>query len=211
MNAATHAGTGRLAFARHGETAWTGRQYAGHSDLALTARGQSSAASLAAHVARLGLMEDPAAVIVASPLRRAVETARLVAEAVDRPVEIDPRWMEVSFGSVEGLTFEEAMLAWPEVANRLAAGDLEIDWPHGETWLALRERIAAALDDVRARATPVLVVGHGIAIRVALTMLAGPAVARESRPVLPAGGLVVARDTGDGWALETPEPEGGPA
>jgi broad specificity phosphatase PhoE len=119
--------------------------------------------------------------------------------------------MEVNFGSVEGLTFEEAVLAWPEVANRLAAGDLEIDWPRGETWPALRERIAAALDDVRARAAPVLVVGHGIAIRVALTMLGGPAVARESRPVLPAGGLVVARDTGHGWALETPEPEGGPA
>ncbi len=151
------------------------------------------------------MVDNPASVIVASPLRRARETAQIVAETVDRPVEIDPRWMEVGFGSVEGLTFDEASIAWPAVIARLSAGDLAIDWPDGETHLAVRERVTAALDDVLGRDVPVLVVAHGIAIRAALMVLVGTPAEPDSLPGLAPAGLIVARRSGRGWVLETPE------
>lgn len=210
VSAAARAGTRHLAFARHGETAWTGSRYAGRTDLPLDDRGIATAAALASRVAESGVLGDPAAVIVASPLLRAWATARAVARAVDRPVEADPRWMEVAFGSLEGLTFDEASLASPELAGRLVAGDLEIDWPGGETWSGFRERIAAALQAVLARGVPVLVVGHGIAIRVALAMLLGHPVRRKELPALPAGGLVVVRGSEGAWVLETQRADGVP-
>jgi probable phosphoglycerate mutase len=153
-------------------------------------------------------MDHPASIIVASPLRRARETAQIVAEAVDRPVETDPRWMEMGFGSVEGLTFDEASIAWPAVIARLSAGDLAIDWPDGETSHALRERVTAALDDVLGRDVPVLVVGHGIAIRAALMVLVGTPAEPDSLPVLAPAGFVVARQSGRSWFLEAPELDG---
>ena len=199
--------TRRVAFARHGETAWTGRRYAGHTDLPLDDRGVASAAALAARVAGQDLLADPASVIVASPLRRALETARTVAAAVGRPVETDPRWMEVGFGSMEGLTFDEASLTWPEIAARLLAGDVAIDWPGGETWDGLRERVAAALGDVLVRGVPVLVVGHGIAIRVALTSLVVTGASQqETCPCCPPAGWWWAMATEHGWTVVLSRP-----
>ena len=205
MSVAPHGSGKPIAFARHGETAWTGKRFAGQSDLPLTDHGRASAAALAARVVESGVVEDPASVIVSSPLRRALETAAIVAETVDRPVHTDPRWMEAGFGSVEGLTFDEGSLAWPGVFARLAAGDAAIDWPDGETWLALHERVTAGLDDVLARDVPVLVVGHGIAIHAAFTVLKGALVERSSLPGLPPGGLVTARWSGGAWILEAPQ------
>ncbi len=208
MSAAPRESGKLIAFARHGETAWTGKRFAGQSDLPLTDRGRESAASLAARVVRSGVVDDPASVIVASPLRRARETAQIVAEAVDRPVETDPRWMEVGFGSVEGLTFDEASIAWPAITARMGAGDVAVDWPDGETWLGVLERVAAALDDVLGRDVPVLVVGHGIAIRAALTVLVGTTAEPDSIPGLSPAGLIVARRSSRGWVLETPGVDG---
>ena len=208
MSAARHGSGKPIAFARHGETAWTGNRFTGQSDLPLTDHGRASAETLAVRVARSGVLEDPASVIVASPLRRARETAAIVAKAVDRPVHAEARWMEAGFGSVEGLTFDEGSAAWPAVFARLAAGDAAIDWPGGETWLALHQRVAAALDDVLARDVPVLVVGHGIAMYAAFTVLTGAHVDRSSLPGLPPGGLVTATWSGSDWILEAPQPGG---
>lgn len=203
--AAAPTGARLLAFARHGETAWTGSRYAGQTDLPLDDRGVASAAALASRVERSGVLEDPSAVIVASPLLRAWATARAVARAVDRAVESDPRWMEVAFGNLEGMTFDEASIVAPDVTSRLFAGDIEIDWPGGETWAAFETRIAAALEAVLARDVPVLVVAHGIAIRVALATLVGHTVRRAELPLLAAGGLVIARQAAHGWVVEAPD------
>lgn len=195
----------QIGFARHGETAWTGRRYAGRTDLPLTDEGRVTASRLTADVIRSGLLDDPGSIIVASPLARAAETARIVAQAAGRPVEIDPRWVEVSFGALEGLTFDEATGHWPEVARRLASGDVEIDWPGGESWPDLERRVSEALAAILARAVPILVVAHGIAIRAALpglTVVPGASVAPGASLVLttlPAGGLVIARETDGGW------------
>jgi broad specificity phosphatase PhoE len=192
-----------ILLARHGEATWTGKRYAGLTDTPLTGAGRAGAATLAGVIAASGLLADPASVIVSSPLVRALDTARAVAQAVGRPVVVDSRWHEVSFGLLEGRTFDEAEARWPDVVDRMRKGDIAIDWPEGETWTSLRSRIAAAWDEVVARDVPVLVVSHGVAIRAALTLAAkaGPAGSRSLPLVTPAGAVAV-RVRDGAWEIE---------
>ncbi len=196
--------------ARHGEATWTGRRYAGLTDIPLTDAGRAGAAALARTIASSGLLADPAAVIVSSPLARALDTANAVAAAVDRPVEIDERWQEVDFGALEGRTFEEAVAAWPDVVARMRGGDIAIDWPGGETWAAVRNRVAVAWAAVVARGVPVLVVSHGITIRAALGLAAraGPPGGRPLPLVTPAAAIAV-RAVDGAWEIEPDWPAAG--
>ena len=45
--------------------------------------------------------------VIASPLRRAADTAAAVARRFALPVEEDPRWMELDFGEWEGRRYDE--------------------------------------------------------------------------------------------------------
>ena len=193
----------RIILARHGEATWTGIRYAGNTDIPLTDVGRASAARLAGVILASGHLADPRAVIVSSPLQRAFETACTVGAATGRRIIVDERWREVSFGALEGLTFDEATAAWPNLVARMRAGDIEIDWPDGETWAGLLGRVADAWAEVVARAVPVLVVSHGVTIRAALAHAtgAGPGGSRPFPLVTPAGTIAVCHE-GDAWVVE---------
>jgi broad specificity phosphatase PhoE len=112
---------------------------------------------------------------VSSPRLRATATAAAIVAAVGRPagtVDIDRRWAEADFGSVEGRSFAELEASFPDLAARLALGDTEIDWPDGETAAALAARVAVAWLDVIAADRPVVVVSHAGPIRIALALAA---------------------------------------
>ncbi len=91
-----------LVLTRHGLTARSEpEQHLGQGiDIGLSAAGVAQAAALAARIA-----DERFDRIVSSPLRRAMETASAVARG--RPVEADPRLMEMDYGAWEGLTYEE--------------------------------------------------------------------------------------------------------
>lgn len=95
---------------RHGETEHVGR-FAGRdgADVPLTDRGRVQAASAATVLARRG---GPT-VVVSSPLRRARETAEVVATALGVPVIVEPGFTEASFGAWEGRTVAEVRERWP--------------------------------------------------------------------------------------------------
>ena len=79
---------------RHGETAGNAaRQLLGRRESPLTARGRSEAAALATAL-------GPVSRLVSSPLGRALDTA--AALGLEVPVEVDPRWIEVDYGELEG-------------------------------------------------------------------------------------------------------------
>jgi broad specificity phosphatase PhoE len=161
-----------IVLVRHAQTAWSGRRYSGRSDPPLTRAGVAAAVRVAEGL-RAGLVGD--ARIVSSPRRRAVETATAIAAALgDRPIEVDDRWAETDFGIAEGLRFDQLAVVVPEIAARLLAGDVEIDWPGGEATATLRARIAAAWDDlVRGPVATTVVVTHGGPIRVAVGLATG--------------------------------------
>lgn len=164
--------TGAIILVRHGATAWTGRRYAGHRDPWLSPEGRAQAAALAIELA--GAMPGPLR-LVSSPLRRARQTAFAIAEATGsaRPT-MDARWMEADFGSAEGRTFAGLERRAPKLAARIAAGEVGIDWPGGESAQSLTDRVSAALSDARALAertgTTVVVIAHAGPIRAATAL-----------------------------------------
>ena len=89
-----------LYFTRHGETFWNvENKICGATDIGLTPRGRAQAEELGrtlrAEARRIDL-------VLASPLSRAAETARILAEAAGLPLRIEPRLTEQNFGIFEG-------------------------------------------------------------------------------------------------------------
>ncbi len=117
-------------FLRHGESVGNAEErFQGQSDYPLTEAGRRQAQALAQRWAREGLHFD---VAITSPLTRARETARIVADALHVPVEVDPIWMERNAGEIAGLTRKETLERYPNADQRTpydAFGDSgEGDW-----------------------------------------------------------------------------------
>jgi ribonuclease H / adenosylcobalamin/alpha-ribazole phosphatase len=159
---------------RHGQTpASVQKRYAGASDVPLTKVGVQQAAAAGQRLAAAGL-----AVIVTSPLVRAVRTAEEVAAATGAPVEADEGFRETDFGAWDGLTFAEVRERWPaELAAWLA--DPAVAPPGGESFADVSARVDGALRRVLAahRGRTVLIVSHVTPIKtlVAAALLAPPA------------------------------------
>jgi broad specificity phosphatase PhoE len=143
---------------RHASTAWSGVRYCGRSDPPLSATGLDEARRLAAALA--GELPRDARVI-SSPAARAVATATAIAEAARlSALELDDRWREADVGLAEGRTFDELAAIAPEIAAALSAGELEIDWPGGESHASLATRVTAAWSELLAHGAPAVVVTH---------------------------------------------------
>jgi broad specificity phosphatase PhoE len=140
-----------LLLARHGETDWNReRRLQGSSDTELNELGRSQARDLAAELEDVEL-----AAVYSSDLRRARETAEIVAASKGLTVDVDQNLRERSFGRWEGLTRAE-------IAERF--GDLEHH--DGESDEEVRLRVLAAVKRIVERHPDgqVLVVSHGSAL-----------------------------------------------
>jgi broad specificity phosphatase PhoE len=71
-----------------------------------------------------------------------------------------PELVEVDFGRIEGLTWGELSTLEPALAERILARE-PVDWPDGETAVALSGRAARVAATIRGLDGPVVVVSHG--------------------------------------------------
>ena len=100
-----------LMLVRHGETEWNAqRRYQGQSDVLLSDLGMRQAELIAERLA--GQKIDA---VYASDLKRALETARVIAGKSGLALLTDPRLRELKFGILEGLTFDEAQARYPQM------------------------------------------------------------------------------------------------
>jgi broad specificity phosphatase PhoE len=141
-----------MLLARHGETEWNrvGR-YQGWADPPLNDTGRAQARALAEQ-----LRATPFAAVYSSDLRRAHETAEIVAAPHAVPVLVEPGLREVNVGAWSGLT--RAV-----VARRFPDGER----PGGETRQEHAARVLAAAERI-AHAHPsdrILLVSHGGTMR----------------------------------------------
>jgi broad specificity phosphatase PhoE len=159
---------------RHGQTPMSvQKRYAGRTDVPLTDAGLAQAAAAAKRLASARIDA-----IVASPLRRTVQTAEAVAAVTGLPVTADEGFRETDFGDWDGLTFAEVRERWPaEMAAWLA--DPQVAPPGGESFAEVSERVIPALARVLAgrAGKRILVVSHVTPIKtlVAAALLAPPA------------------------------------
>jgi 2,3-bisphosphoglycerate-dependent phosphoglycerate mutase len=96
-----------LTFLRHGESVGNAEaRFQGHADFPLTEKGRSQAQALALSWKEAGRQFD---LCLSSPLLRARQTAEILAEALNFPIEFDSDLMEINNGIIAGLTAEEAL------------------------------------------------------------------------------------------------------
>ncbi|MFA5608289.1 MAG: histidine phosphatase family protein [Leucobacter sp.] len=162
-SAALH--TRSIVVIRHGETDWNAElRIQGRTEVPLNDAGRAQARESAELLAAAGSWQR----VITSPLGRAVETARIIADTLglDAPT-VDPSVLERDFGQAEGLTRSETHERWP---------DLEV--PGAESLSDLAQRGAGALARMLQESPGAIVVAHGALMRAALRELTGTDVPR---------------------------------
>lgn len=161
----------RLLLLRHGETAWNReRRYQGWTDTPLSPEGLVQAEAAARE-----LKEHAFAAVYASPLRRARDTAAVIAASHGLEVETDPAFKELGFGQWEGLTLDEARARDTAVYEGWARTPHLISPPGGESLVQARERVLAGLERLRATYPDgiVCLVAHGVPVRILILEVLG--------------------------------------
>ena len=164
---------------RHGLTPRSQpEQHLGQSiDIGLAPEGEAAVGALAARLA--GVPFDR---IVSSPLRRALQTASIV--AAGRAVETDARLAEMDYGDWEGLTYEQIEARDPEFRRRWVDDPAALRCPGGESGDDVAARVRAFLADAIATGGDarepsgdadrrVLVVAHATLNRILLCVVLG--------------------------------------
>ena len=143
-------------FVRHGETVWNvENKICGATDIALTAKGHEQAIETGKKILEEGIKAD---VILTSPLSRAYDTAKHIADITGIPLEVEPRLTEQNFGIYEstprdGAVFHEAK---KDMASRFTTG---------ESMLQLAQRIYNLIDDIKAGDRVCILVAHNGIVR----------------------------------------------
>jgi probable phosphoglycerate mutase len=138
---------GEFLLIRHAESTWNARElWQGQADPPLSERGRAQAEALAR-----GLHAEPVEVLLASDLRRAAETATILAASVGCAPQLDPRLRELDVGSWAGLTRSEIARRAPELLARFEAEDPDARPGGGETRRELRERVRNAFRELAER------------------------------------------------------------
>ncbi len=116
----------------------------------------------------------PIELIWSSPLRRAMQTAEIIARRLNVPIVTDPRLKELDAGVFQGQLRRDLEALFPEEYARWLAGDLDFVIPEGESRRQLMARGTAVFREIAAGPQRhVVVVTHGGLLTAALRVLLG--------------------------------------
>jgi probable phosphoglycerate mutase len=164
--------TTRIFLVRHGATVLTAEdRFAGATDVLLSDEGRDQAHRLGAR-----LRGEHLVAAYASPMKRTIETARLICEPHGLNVQPRDGLREISHGQWEGLTRKEVEARFPEETASWDKDPFTFAPSGGETGLAVTARALPALLEIVRTHKPgcnVLVVSHKATIRLLLSSLLG--------------------------------------
>lgn len=153
----------KLFLLRHGETDWNKEwKLQGFTDIPLNEKGIAQAQEAAKRYADL-----PFDVVISSPLQRALNTARIIAEPHGLSVKTDSRLREICLGDLEGKKVEETdldPLLKTARDNFFNHPELYVPTGDGESLDDLDKRCRDFLEDVKKSYDSncnILVSGHG--------------------------------------------------
>lgn len=125
---------------RHGDNESLGNYLPGQKPgVHLNEHGQEQAAAIAS-----GLQDHGITRIFSSPLNRAVETGRPLADACGLLIELEPDLIEMDTGDLTGMDFKslEELSTWQEI-RKSPVGQA---FPNGESFAAASERLWTCID-----------------------------------------------------------------
>ena len=162
----------QLYLVRHGTTMLNVQnRYRGRRDIPLDAQGYQDAVDAARRLSSVGLTA-----VYTSPLRRAIATAQIIADAAGVPdLRILHGLNNLDYGAWEGMTADEAAAYDPEAHALYRGSPNEAVCPQGERLIDAQRRMIAAIELIGSRhpAEAVAAVTHAVMIRLTLVALNG--------------------------------------
>lgn len=195
-----------IVLVRHGRTELTeARKISGGDgdDPSLSAAGNADAEKVAHALKAVGSQGSwqriaPISAVVTSPMKRARETAQIIAKGFGLQVTDNENLREISFGDWDGLSHEEAQAHDPELW-RSWRGSWEVSPPNGESLEVFDQRLQLAREQIVERHTgkTVVVVAHVMPIRGFLRWAFDAAAAAYWRPQVAPCSISIIRVWGD--------------
>jgi broad specificity phosphatase PhoE len=156
-----------LVLLRHGQTTWNAgageERFRGRTDLSLDEIGHAQAHAVAE---RLGAEAIDA--VYTSPLLRARQTIRPLADRLNLPVQNHEGLLDIDYGRFHCLGHSEAEAAFPTRYSLWRDLPSRVRFPEGEGLVDVQARIVALLEELVARhpGQTVVLVGHQIVNKV---------------------------------------------
>jgi broad specificity phosphatase PhoE len=140
-------------------------------DIPLDEAGVAQARATAKRVA-----EDwKASTVVCSPLRRAVQTAEIIAHELGQTACLEAGLLDINFGDWQGLSPAIVSDRWPDMANAWLTAPHTVQFPGGESLDRVKQRSMAALHALIERygGADVVAVAHTVVNRVVMCAVLG--------------------------------------
>lgn len=160
----------KLILARHGETEWNVEKvFRGRADVNLNEVGIKQAGLLGKHLCNWELEA-----IYSSPVKRALDTANIVARCVEVAVCIAEGLTDFDFGEWQSLSEQEVKRLYPVILNEWQSSPHKVRMPGGENLDDVTKRTAEVVDEVLSRHHGnVLLVSHRVVLKVLICSLLG--------------------------------------
>ena len=149
---------------RHGQTLWNlEKRLQGQGDSPLTDKGIKGAKLLGKRLEEIELD-----VIYTSPIKRALETAKLIKGERNITLIEEKGLMEINFGDYEGHTEEEMLgIGKGQEISKIFNGEMDVVPPKGESLRMVYSRVKDTLDEIlsREKGKKILIVTHGTTLK----------------------------------------------
>jgi broad specificity phosphatase PhoE len=178
----------KLILARHGETLWNVEKiFRGRVDVNLDEVGIKQAELLGKYLSNWELEA-----IYSSPLKRALDTANIVARYQKVAVRIAEGLIDFDYGEWQSLPEQEVKKLYPVILDEWYNNPHRVKMPGGESLEDVRERAVGVVNDVLSRhQNNVLLVSHRVVIKVLICYLLGLDNARFWNITQDVGGITI--------------------
>ncbi|MGE7760145.1 histidine phosphatase family protein [Peribacillus sp. NPDC097895] len=177
-----------ICLVRHGQTDWNAQgKLQGQTDIPLNELGK-----IQAHQCGEFLSKEDWDVIISSPLKRARETAEIIAHYIDGTVIEKNEFIEKNFGVAEGLTAAEREEKYIDKA-----------YPGQESQESLRNRLMKGLQEIQKEFPKkrVILVAHGAVIHFILRLMSNESIVSTEMRLFNAC-LSTIRFEADSWIID---------
>lgn len=192
----------RLLLMRHAETSAPEFFHGAESDIGLSEWGYAQAGQVAQ------FLRDQAPgtrAIYCSGMRRAIETARPIADAFALEPRVTASLHERKIGRLSGLPRHEGWSIYTEAKREWVAGNLDATHEGGESFADIRRRVLPVFEEIAAghRGETAVVVAHGVVLRVILcSILPGHRPADFDQVAIDFASINDLRFDGETWRAE---------
>jgi broad specificity phosphatase PhoE len=160
----------KFILARHGETLWNVEKvYRGRTDVDLDEVGIKQAELLGKYLNKWELEA-----IYSSPLKRALDTANIIARYQKVSVHVAEGLIDFDYGEWQSLPEQEAKRLYPTLHNEWHNNPHKVTMPSGESLEDVRKRAIEVVNDVLSKCQgSVVLVSHRVVNKVLICSLLG--------------------------------------